>query len=155
MISHKANILYKRNRLRLAVPLFLFISFIPSATFAAPAVESGAGHETAEPDEKGSIDYTDPRFLQEMIESESEEYILVDVRTEEEYNSGYIPTAKNIPVQEIERTKPTDDKDALIILYCRSGSRSGRALDILEDQGFTNAHNFGGIGKWPGEVKKE
>jgi rhodanese-related sulfurtransferase len=58
----------------------------------------------------------------------------------------------NIPLSEIGNNPPTEDKEALIILYCRSGNRSGQALDILLDLGYSNVHNLGGIRDWTGEV---
>lgn len=65
--------------------------------------------------------------VEKLIEELDRDYILVDVRTPAEYESGYIPTAVNIPLSEIGNNPPTEDKDALIILYCRSGNRSGQA----------------------------
>ena len=96
-------------------------------------------------------DYSDPAVLKELIESGGE-YHLVDVRTPEEYGSGYIPTAVNIPLSTIAENPPAEDKDALIILYCRSGNRSGQAQSILRELGYTNVRNFGGIIDWPYET---
>jgi len=90
--------------------------------------------------------------VEKLIEEQEREYILVDVRTPAEYESGYIPTAVNIPLSEIGNNPPTEDKDALVILYCRSGNRSGQALKILVGLGYTNVHNIGGIIDWTGEV---
>ena len=52
----------------------------------------------------------------------------MDVRTAEEYNSGAIPSAINIPYDVIADNLPTEDRSARIILYCRSGSRSSLAM---------------------------
>ncbi len=79
-------------------------------------------------------------------------YILVDVRTAEEFASGHIPTAVNIPYDTILDKPPTRDKAALIIVYCRSGSRSAMAYRALIGAGYTNVVNFGAIGKWKGEI---
>ena len=76
---------------------------------------------------------------------------LVDVRTEEEYNSGAIPSAINIPFDVIAGNLPTEDRTARIIVYCRSGNRSGIASDTLEDLGFTNVLDFGGVNNWKGK----
>ncbi len=137
----------KKHFITALLLIFLIVPF----GFAAPAPEAGSP-ESAAPAEAGEPDFSDPRVLQDLIENGKKDYILVDVRTPEEYGSGHIPTAENIPVDEIESTQPADDKDALIILYCRSGNRSGRALSILEEQGYSNVHNFGGIEKWKGGV---
>ena len=71
----------------------------------------------------------------------------IDVRTAEEYNAGHVSSATNIPFDEIaERIgEVTDDRDALIYVYCRSGNRSGKALKTLEAKGFTNVVNLGSL----------
>jgi rhodanese-related sulfurtransferase len=106
-------------------------------------------------DKESPPDYTDQEVLEKLISSSRDDYYLVDVRTSDEYASGHIPKAINIPVSTIGDTPPTEDKDALIIVYCRSGGRSGNAKDVLEEMGYTNVHNFGGIIDWSGEVVKE
>jgi phage shock protein E len=71
----------------------------------------------------------------------------IDVRTAEEYAAGHVSRAVNIPYEEITARigEVTDDKDALIYLYCRSGRRSGIARDALEQAGFSNVINLGGL----------
>jgi rhodanese-related sulfurtransferase len=71
------------------------------------------------------------------------------VRTSEEYADGHIPTAVNIPLAVFERDIPTQNKNALIIVYCRSGNRSGQALAILKKKGYANAANFGAATRYP------
>ena len=95
-------------------------------------------------------DYTDPEALIQLIERQDQEYYLVDVRTESEYNSGFIPTAVNIPYDVLTDKLPTEDRDALIIVYCRSGKLSAIAGTILTELGFTSVFDFGGIYRWPG-----
>lgn len=87
----------------------------------------------------------------EIIETQSP--IIVDVRTAEEFASGHIANAINIPVESIS-TAPAElpDKDALIVIYCRSGNRSEQATRKLLDLGYTNLYDFGGIIDWPYEV---
>ena len=77
----------------------------------------------------------------------SNETLWIDVRTADEYSQGHVPGAIHIPYEQIAGRigEVTQDKDALIYLYCRSGRRSGIALDILSDAGFTNAFNIGGL----------
>lgn len=103
-------------------------------------------------DMENSPDYTDPEVIQRLIDDPPENFYLVDVRTPEEYYGGHIPGALNYPLSRIEEKQPTEDKDALLVLYCRSGNRSGQALRILESLGYTNVHNFGGIIDWDGEI---
>lgn len=84
------------------------------------------------------------------------DYLLVDVRTQEEFDEGHIDGAMLIPVSEIEELAPDmlPDLDQKILLYCRSGSRSGAAARTLIDLGYTNIIDFGGIIDWPYEVVK-
>jgi rhodanese-related sulfurtransferase len=108
----------------------------------------------SETEAQAKPDYSDQEVLEKLINSPRDDYYLVDVRTPEEYVSGHIPKAENIPVSTIAENPPTSDKDALIIVYCRSGSRSARAKSILEEMGYTDVHNFGGILDWSGRVVK-
>ena len=72
--------------------------------------------------------------------------LLVDVRTKAEYQSGHLPGAKLIPVGRVSAKISTfgADKNRPIVVYCKSGSRSGNAERILKSAGFTNVHNGGG-----------
>ena len=89
-----------------------------------------------------------------MMDTE-EGYIILDVRTQEEYNQGHIPGAIVISHEEIAE-KAEDvltDKDQLILVYCRSGRRSKLAAEALVELGYTNIKEFGGIIDWPYEVE--
>jgi len=103
---------------------------------------------------QGETDYRDPEQLEFLIEEQAEPYILVDVRTKEEYDYGFIPTAINIPYDIIGQNLPTQDKTALIIVYCRSGRRSAIAAETLESLGFDNVTDFGGVNRWKGKLRK-
>lgn len=87
---------------------------------------------------------------------ESEGYILLDVRTKEEYESGYIPGAINIPLSDINENVVSSlpDKSQMILVYCRSGNRSRQASDKLSRLGYTNIIEIGGINSWKGEIIK-
>ena len=90
----------------------------------------------------------------EIMDSE-EGYIILDVRTQEEYDEGHIPGAIVISHEEIAE-KAEDvltDKDQLILVYCRSGRRSKIAAEALVELGYTNIKEFGGISDWPYEVE--
>ncbi len=98
---------------------------------------------------QAGVSYEEPAALEKLIAGKGNPpYILVDVRTPEEYAFGHIPTAINIPVSDIASRPPTADKKALIIVYCRSGSRSGTAQRTLQGMGYTNVVNFGAVSKW-------
>ena len=88
-----------------------------------------------------------------MMEEESG-YIILDVRTPEEFAEKHIPGALNIPNETIgtEEIPELPDKDQLILVYCRSGNRSKQASEKLVALGYTNIVEFGGINDWPGET---
>ena len=90
----------------------------------------------------------------EIIDNE-EGYVILDVRTREEYDELHIPGAILIPDTEI-KDKAEDvltDKNQLILVYCRSGRRSKLASEDLVELGYTNIKEFGGIIDWPYEVE--
>jgi rhodanese-related sulfurtransferase len=78
-------------------------------------------------------------------------FILLDVRSVEEFAKGHIENAKLLPVDElVEKAKSElPNKDALILIYCHSGMRAGLAAKQLSDMGYKNVFNFGGIMNWP------
>ena len=88
-----------------------------------------------------------------MMEEESG-YIILDVRTAQEYSEKHIPGAINIPNETIgtEDIPELPDKEQLILVYCRSGNRSKQASEKLVKLGYTNIVEFGGINDWTGET---
>ena len=82
-------------------------------------------------------------------------YILLDTRTQEEYDQSHIPGALLIPHTEIAQRaeKELPDKDQVILVYCRSGNRSKQASEVLAELGYTHVKEFGGIHTWPYEVE--
>ena len=90
----------------------------------------------------------------QIMDSE-EGYIILDVRTQEEYNQGHIPGAIMISHEEVaEKAEGVlTDKEQLILVYCRSGRRSKIAAEALVELGYTNIKEFGGIIDWPYEVE--
>ena len=91
----------------------------------------------------------------EMMESESD-YIILDVRRPDEFATGHIPNAINIPNESIgtDEISELPDKDQLILVYCRSGNRSKQASQKLVKLGYSNGVEFGGINDWKGESEK-
>ena len=81
-------------------------------------------------------------------------YLILDVRTAEEYSEKHIPGAVNIPNETIgtEDIPELPDKEQLILVYCRSGNRSKQASAKLVKLGYTNIVEFGGINDWTGET---
>ena len=80
--------------------------------------------------------------------------IILDVRTEQEYKSGYIEGAILLPENEIfdKVEEIITDKSTTILLYCRSGRRSALAADRLVELGYTNVYDFGGIIDWKYDI---
>lgn len=94
--------------------------------------------------------------MEEAITMMAEEtgYIILDVRTAQEYSEKHIPGAINIPNETIgtEDIPELPDKEQLILVYCRSGNRSKQASEKLVKLGYTNIIEIGGINSWPGET---
>ena len=90
-----------------------------------------------------------PEEAAAMMEEETD-YIILDVRTQEEYEAAHIPGAICIPNETIGTGDIPElpDKDQLILVYCRSGNRSKQASEKLAKQGYTNIVEFGGINSW-------
>ncbi len=86
-----------------------------------------------------------------------ENYVILDVRTAQEFASGHIPGAALLPNETIgtEDIPLLPDQDQLILVYCRSGNRSKQAAEKLAQLGYTNIVEFGGINSWTGEIVTE
>ena len=91
-----------------------------------------------------------------MMEEEKD-YVILDVRTPEEFAEKHIPGAMNIPNETIgnDEIEELPDKEQLILVYCRSGNRSKQASVKLAALGYTNIYEFGGINDWTGETVSE
>ena len=122
------------------IPVFLML--IVFAGCAAPAREV-PGYRQISMDEAIAI-----------MEEESG-YIILDVRTPEEFSDKHIPGAINVANETIgtEEILELPDKEQLILVYCRSGNRSKQASEKLAALGYTNIVEFGGINNWPGNVE--
>lgn len=79
---------------------------------------------------------------------EEKDYILLDVRTRDEYYANHIDDAINIPLDELKNTTKLKDKAQIIFVYCQSGNRSKQASIILSNLGYTNIYDIGGINTW-------
>ena len=90
------------------------------------------------------------------IMDNEEGYVILDTRTQEEFDEGHIPGAILIPYDAITEKAETmlTDKNQLILVYCRSGRRSKLASEDLVKLGYTNIKEFGGIIDWPYETTK-
>ena len=80
--------------------------------------------------------------------------MLVDVRTPEEYREGHIPGSINVPLQQIEDIDlEVSDMSTPLYIYCRSGARSSQATAVLQEMGYEEVHNIGGILDYKGKVE--
>ena len=101
-----------------------------------------------------SYQQVDAETAKELMDTE-DDYVILDVRTQAEYDESHIPGAILIPHDTVA-TAAEDalpDKSQLILVYCRSGNRSKQASQALVDLGYTNVVEFGGINSWPYEVE--
>ena len=115
-----------------------------------PLVSCGGGNDG------GSYDQITPAEAKALMDSEKD-YIILDVRTEEEFATGHIEGAVLIPDYEIgEKAESVlKDKGQLILVYCRSGRRSKNAAKELATLGYKNVKEFGGIIDWPYKTVSE
>ena len=103
---------------------------------------------------KSSADLTAEEAKERMEENPN--VILLDVRTQEEFDEGHIPGAVCLPNEFITAEMPFPfEKDAEILVYCRSGRCSAEAASKLRSMGFTKVFDFGGILDWPYETTTE
>ncbi len=114
---------------------------------------AGCGKQTVKTQEAALMNIT-AEEAKKLMDSESG-YVILDVRTEQEYAQGHIPGAILIPDYEISEKAESvlTDKDQLILVYCRSGRRSKNAAAQLEEMGYTRIREFGGILDWPYETE--
>lgn len=124
------------------------LALIVAAVSLRQAVETrGSGGKGVHPPEES--DYVDISVeeAKEMIVSQN--VVVLDVRSQAEFESGHIPGAKLVPLPELEERIDELNKDQVIIVYCRTGSRSREASEILVQHGFENVYNMlGGVAAW-------
>lgn len=95
-----------------------------------------------------------PEEAKEMMDNGG--VTVVDVRSREEFDEGHIPEAVLVTNETIGSEAPEElpDKDAVLLIYCRSGRRSAQAAEKLSGLGYTNVYDFGGIIDWPYDTVK-
>ena len=127
-------------------------SFSYTTTTAATTTENNVQNTTSQTS-AASYKHITQEKAKEMMQAD-DGHIIVDVRRQEEYDSGHIPDAILIPNESIDIYQPKElpDLDQIILIYCRSGRRSKEAAQKLVDMGYTNIYEFGGIIDWDGEI---
>lgn len=90
-----------------------------------------------------------------VVEAGEDKALLLDVRSPDEYTSGHVKEAINLPVNNLDEIESlTKSKDETIYVYCRSGNRSQKAKTLLEEKGYTKVIDLGGISNYKGELEK-
>ena len=104
--------------------------------------------------EKGSYRSISPKEAREKIQAGA---VIVDVRSPDEYEQGHLPGAVLLPLPTLQQQPDGQlpDKQAVLLVYCRSGVRSKEAAQRLAAFGYTQVYDLGGILNWPYEVVKE
>ena len=136
--------------------ILLFAALTASLSLLAGCALSKAKADTA-------ADMTDKAAYHKLSAEEayemmaSQEAVVVDVRTREEYDGGHIENAVRVPNESIgsEMPEALPDKEATLQIYCRSGRRSKEAAQKLLELGYQNVYDFGGVIDWPYELVKE
>lgn len=107
-----------------------------------------------EPVEQISYQQITQEAAKDMMDQQ--DVIVLDVREQEEYDSGHIPGAVLLPVNAIGEDSAAaviPEKDSVVLVYCRSGNRSKTASKGLAELGYTQVYEFGGIRTWPYEIE--
>lgn len=106
-----------------------------------------------------AVENTYQQITQEEAKNmmDTQEAIVLDVREQDEFDTGHIPGAVLLPVGTITKDTAADvipELDSVVLVYCRSGNRSKKASQALVDLGYTGIYEFGGINTWPYEVEQ-
>ena len=136
--------------------ILLFAALAASLALLSGCALSKAKADTAEDmADKAAYHKISAEEAYEMMASQ--EVVVVDVRTQEEYDGGHIESAVLVPDESIgsEMPEALPDKEATLLIYCRSGRRSKEAAQKLLELGYQNVYDFGGIIDWPYEQVKE
>ena len=139
------------------IPIIANLTLLISGCASAPqeqiVTETAASSVTlstvAEENTADSYRQISQETAKEMMNAE-DGHIIIDVRRQDEFDSGHIEGAICIPNESIDTEQPPElpDLDQIILVYCRSGRRSKEAAQKLYDMGYTNVYEFGGIIDW-------
>ena len=136
--------------------ILLFAALTASLSLLAGCALSKAKADTAEDmTDKAAYHKISAEEAHEMMASQ--EVVVVDVRTREEYEGGHIENAVLVSNESIgsEMPEALPDKEATLLIYCRSGRRSKDAAQKLLELGYQNVYDFGGVIDWPYQLVKE
>ena len=125
------------------LPLFLLLLLL-----------TGCGGTASKSSSENDFQQISQEEAKEMMDTQ--DVIILDVREQDEYDSGHIPGAVLLPVGTIDEETAAEvipEKDSTVLVYCRSGNRSKTASSALAELGYTNIYEFGGINTWPYETE--
>ena len=125
------------------LPLFLLLLLL-----------TGCGGTASNASSENDYQQISQEAAKEMMDTQ--DVIILDVREQDEYDSGHIPGAVLLPVGTIDEETAAEvipEKDSTVLVYCRSGNRSKTASSALAELGYTNIYEFGGINTWPYETE--
>lgn len=130
----------------IALALFVFVSILTLAACGSS--------DTSRENSDGKL-YEDVSVKQAKELIDNDEVVVIDVRTQGEYDEGHIPNATLIPEDEIDNKMEKLDKDASYLMVCRSGNRSSNASEMLAKNGFKHIKNMkGGMNEWTYDIEK-
>ena len=131
------------------------IALMATALIAALTI-AGCGPSVSSAPSASSTSYEQISAQQakELMDAD-DSLVILDVRTQQEYDQAHIPGAILLPLDQVEERAQTvlPHKDQLILVYCRSGNRSKQASELLAAQGYVNVKEVGGINDWPFDVE--
>ncbi len=123
------------------LPLFLLLLLL-----------TGCGGTASNASSENDYQQISQEAAKEMMDTQ--DVIILDVREQDEYDSGHIPGAVLLPVGTMDEETAAEvipEKDSTVLVYCRSGNRSKTASSALSELGYTSIYEFGGINTWPYE----
>ncbi|HNY19718.1 MAG TPA: rhodanese-like domain-containing protein [Flexilinea sp.] len=136
--------------------LFLFFIVIYISIFLGGCSERGTIEGQSQPEEEVTVVMKiKPEDAKKMLESENPP-ALIDVREPDEFASGHIPNAVDVPLGDVVNgvIRLGIPKDQPIMVYCRTGRRSSEAASKLQGAGYQKIYDLGGITDWPYEIVK-
>jgi rhodanese-related sulfurtransferase len=130
------------------------VEILPEIRESYPVQVTGVNIELVNDDMNNKAEYKKISSEEAKAIIDSEDVVVLDVRTQDEYNSGHIEKAVLLPVTELDKRvfDVLTNKNEKILVYCRSGNRSATASKLLIEMGYTKVYDFGGIIDWPYEI---
>lgn len=161
-VAHEGKTLIRATGCLLAAMLVLALGTLVGCssadqTMTADGQSNSMGEQTESTDAASSaIQKVTAEEAHELMSSDNP--IILDVRTQDEYNDAHIPDAQLLTLDTIDADTAAavaPDKDAMVIVYCRTGVRSAEAAQKLADLGYTNIVDMGGITSWTYDTVSE